>query len=74
MWIARDKEGKLHCFSFKVVRGDTIQGCLPDIWVNAGDIMSIDYYPLNPKLFPEVTWNSEPKWVRFMRPDWLLCG
>lgn len=57
MWLARDKEGRLHLF-----RGEKPKRFL-EIW----SISSFDVSPLQMKWFPEVQWSdNEPTKVKLV--------
>lgn len=51
-WIARDKERKLHLFSFKPERVRTHFGGFYD-----------DKWEIDENLYPEVTWENSPQQV-----------
>jgi len=59
LYIARDKDGKLFLYNYLPNRNNDSGNFMvevDDMW--DGEIISID-----PKLFPEVTWENSPKQV-----------
>lgn len=63
MWVARDKDGELLLYSHKPHRC-TAPGWNNEYW-DSPDLVddedeTIDTMILNPKLFPGVTWETEP--------------
>lgn len=59
LWIARDKDGKLFLYNYLPNRNNDSGNFMEevdDMW--NGEVMRID-----PKLFPEVTWENSPKQV-----------
>lgn len=61
MYVARDKDGQLWLFTYKPRRST-------DAWHYAeGDDGYGDIMELNPELYPEVTWDSEPIEVTLIR-------
>ena len=52
IWIARDKEGGLWVYPDKPIR-------LTNRF-ESEDVLA-DYFPINSKLYPEVTWENSPK-------------
>lgn len=61
VYVARDKDGELTIFSHKPQR------CVDPGWNNGSwdnlneESEFIDTLVIDPKLFPEITWESEPK-------------
>jgi len=51
MWVARDKNGHLMLFSMLPRR-------MYNMWLSVGKAM-----PIDKSLFPDVTWESDPKEV-----------
>lgn len=63
MWLARDKDGDLYLYTHKPHKNtdptfDTESWCTPDFVDDNDDI--INAAEINPKFFPEVTWDTEP--------------
>jgi hypothetical protein len=59
LYIARDKDGKLFLYNYLPNRNNDSGNFMEevdDMW--NGEVMRID-----PKLFPEVTWENSPKQV-----------
>lgn len=62
IWMARDKDGQLSLFTNKPPRRGKDMGFHSESWFF--DTRSIykftDRMKLNPKLFPDLTWDDEP--------------
>lgn len=54
-WIARDDDGELYHYSEMPIRNDNGAWSLPNLDAVAG--------ALPPKMFPEITWEDEPRKV-----------
>lgn len=59
MWIARDKDGQLSLFTNKPHRCKAV-GWNNESWDDCSMDEFTDAMILNPKLFPDLTWNNEP--------------
>ena len=56
MWIARNRNGSLHLYDDKPIRGINVW------YVLLTDCGLSHEFPLNPNLFPEITWeDDEPR-------------
>lgn len=66
MFIARDKDNKLFCYSNKPNRGDSVWG----FDYKEG----FDYYcwQLDIKAFPYITWDTEPVELSQIKSDMLV--
>lgn len=64
MWVARDKDGELDLYIKKPQRSDAI-GYNHENW----DSYDEHWIPLDPKLFPDLTWNDEPIEVELVRKN-----
>lgn len=78
MWVARDKDGYLSLFTDKPPRRGKDIGFHSERWYY--DTASIseftDSMKLNPKLFPDLTWNDEPVEVELVikkRKPYTCC-
>lgn len=64
MWVARDKDGELTLYKSKPHRGK-LPRWDPESW-DSGD----EYWiVLDPKLFPDLTWDDEPIEVELVRKN-----
>lgn len=56
LWIARDKNGQLNLYTYEPFKGpeDRFYKSLPNAV----------YMPINPYLYPEITWENSPKKVK----------
>lgn len=59
MWVAKDKDGRLSLFTNKPYRGENVGGN-DERWYVVSISEFTDSMKLNPKLFPDLTWNDEP--------------
>lgn len=65
MWLTREENGCLYCYTKKPYKQTDLR-----LWV--GDIWDC-WWELNPELFPEVHWeDDEPTWIRMVYPDWVI--
>lgn len=66
MWVARDKDGELNLYKAKPQRSDAI-GYNHESW----DTLKFDDngIELDPKLFPDLTWDDEPIEVELVRKN-----
>lgn len=75
MWIARDKNGSLNAYHEKVERSKCKYVGIKDIWVRQEQYKNKptkSMLILKKSIYSEITWETEPKWVRFIPEDYII--
>lgn len=68
MWLARDENGDIFVYTTKPYKCTT---CWTYDMFSLPPNTNCYYWKLKENLFPEVTWSGIPKWIRFIKEDWI---